>query len=430
MHLIFLIHGLFGNPKHMDSMLHSLEERAKQQKLDVHVYVAQTIATTRTFDGIQHNAERLYLEILQVMTDINATEVSIIGYSMGGLCARVLVGLLYEEGILNKVSPKVFATFATPHLGSYYYLPEDVSFWSSKYLFSNVFNLLAPLVTGPSGFDLFRKNGNLNKLASFESNSMKGLKKFKTLLLFANGTKDRTVHFWTSFITDRNPFYYIHQGKEDSDVYIENRSDVSDQRSSTMSIKTYVGFPMFVDLKTSLYGESHQSEVSAPTSLKTILIRPFIFVILLLGLSSVSTLAWIKLGWRHITGHLTKSKVQKQLLREKFIDKLQDIVESTLNEQESDNEELVKVTSTELGSEIECALSPGYAGFVESCPNIMDLTDETLENIQNLNSLPWRKFAIALEEGNAHAGIIDRIEKNKNGKKIMNYLAYYVFNQC
>ena len=45
------------------------------------------------------------------------TRFSITGYSLGGLVARFLVGVLHQRKFFDTVKPVNFATVATPHIG-------------------------------------------------------------------------------------------------------------------------------------------------------------------------------------------------------------------------------------------------------------------------------------------------------------------------
>lgn len=42
---------------------------------------------------------------------------SVVGYSLGGLVARYLVGILHQRKFFEKVAPMNFCTVATPHIG-------------------------------------------------------------------------------------------------------------------------------------------------------------------------------------------------------------------------------------------------------------------------------------------------------------------------
>ena len=45
------------------------------------------------------------------------TKLSVVGYSLGGLVSRYLIGILHQRKFFEKVTPVNFATVATPHIG-------------------------------------------------------------------------------------------------------------------------------------------------------------------------------------------------------------------------------------------------------------------------------------------------------------------------
>ena len=49
--------------------------------------------------------------------DKKVTKLSVVGYSLGGLVSRYLVGILQQRGFFENVKPMNFITVATPHIG-------------------------------------------------------------------------------------------------------------------------------------------------------------------------------------------------------------------------------------------------------------------------------------------------------------------------
>ena len=45
------------------------------------------------------------------------TKFSAVGYSLGGLVARYMLGVLHQRELFNTVTPCNFCTVATPHIG-------------------------------------------------------------------------------------------------------------------------------------------------------------------------------------------------------------------------------------------------------------------------------------------------------------------------
>lgn len=198
------------------------------------------------------------------------TKISFVGYSLGGLWCRYAIGELYKRNILikNKITsdqqhqqqqqqpldnyddiklePIIYNTFATPHLGS--------KFQGSKFK-AKLFNTVGGSILGYSGKDLFLKpaketgsecvitgSNNYNdddenaNVSSQQNGSnlaqdtkdedivdeselpllyimtdpsrefYKGLALFKHRILYSNAVNDRTVPFFTSYISVQDPF--------------------------------------------------------------------------------------------------------------------------------------------------------------------------------------------------------------------------------
>lgn len=49
--------------------------------------------------------------------DQQVTKLSVVGYSLGGLVSRYLVGVLHQRKFFDTVTPMNFVTVATPHIG-------------------------------------------------------------------------------------------------------------------------------------------------------------------------------------------------------------------------------------------------------------------------------------------------------------------------
>lgn len=49
--------------------------------------------------------------------DQQVTKLSVVGYSLGGLVSRYLVGILHQRKFFDKIAPVNFVTVATPHIG-------------------------------------------------------------------------------------------------------------------------------------------------------------------------------------------------------------------------------------------------------------------------------------------------------------------------
>ncbi|CAK7893990.1 lipid droplet phospholipase 1 [[Candida] anglica] len=258
-HIFVLVHGLWGGPNHMLTI-----EKSIKELLDSDDSSKEKIVTIRpssfrfwkTYDGLQLNAERvvsdvLYeIEMLKSENNIKVTKISFVGYSLGGLISRYAIGILNEIGFFDKVQPMIFSTFATPHVGVHFF---------QQNAFDILANELGKYLFGKSGNEMFMGDDELilKKMADPEHKFYKGLKRFKKHILLANVKNDRTVAFFTSYITDYSPF------EEWDKVKIKYFKDLPQVRIGTSQVK-----PKFVDFERShpLEKENEFSNVQEETS--------------------------------------------------------------------------------------------------------------------------------------------------------------------
>ncbi|KPI43329.1 putative lipase [Cyphellophora attinorum] len=206
-HLCVLVHGLWGNPHHLDYVRKSLEERHGEDELVV--YSAKRNVGSLTYDGIEIGAERVAKEIEDVMDRLRQeghtiNKFSIVGYSLGGLVARYVVGLLFHAGFFDKVTPINFTTFVTPHLGVRTPLLG---------YHNNLWNVLGARTLSTSGrqlftIDDFRNTGRplLSVLADPDSIFIHGLRLFRHRSLYTNVVNDRSAVYYTTGISAFDPY--------------------------------------------------------------------------------------------------------------------------------------------------------------------------------------------------------------------------------
>ncbi|TKA22261.1 hypothetical protein B0A50_08223 [Salinomyces thailandicus] len=205
-HIVVLVHGLWGNPIHLGHLHDTVLEHHAPA---LHVFTPQSNKDNFTYDGIDVGAERVTTEIeaeIKRLTDEGAhlEKISIAGYSLGGLVARYVVGLLYKNGVFDTLEPCNFTTFATPHLGvrtpRLGYGPQTWNFLGSKTLSTSGQQMFLT--------DSFRETGRplLAMLADTQSIFVKGLATFKRKSIYANTINDRSVPYYTSAITKTDPF--------------------------------------------------------------------------------------------------------------------------------------------------------------------------------------------------------------------------------
>lgn len=205
-HLFVLIHGLWGSPNHMRTIERYIKESLPTTTDDeIATLKPASFRFWKTYDGLDLNSRKIITEIfyeiesLREKNGLTVTKISFIGYSLGGLLSRYVIGLLDELGFFDQVQPVFFSTFATPHVG--------VEFFRDN-VFDNIANIVGPYLFGKSGGQLFLadKERVLVKMADHKGKFYQGLAKFRTHTLLANVRNDRTVAFFTSFITPYSPF--------------------------------------------------------------------------------------------------------------------------------------------------------------------------------------------------------------------------------
>ncbi|KAI7155951.1 DUF676-domain-containing protein [Hortaea werneckii] len=206
-HLVILTHGLWGNPVHLHHLRDTLLEQHAASGL--HVFTPQSNKDNFTYDGIDVGAERITTEIedeIRRLQNLGAplSKISIAGYSLGGLIARYVVGLLHKNGVFETLQPCNFTTFATPHLGvrtpGVGYVPQTWNFLGSKTLSTSGQQIFLT--------DDFRDTGRplLAVMADPTSIFVRGLAGFQRKTVYANTTNDRSVPYYTSAISSTDPF--------------------------------------------------------------------------------------------------------------------------------------------------------------------------------------------------------------------------------
>ncbi|QIW95531.1 hypothetical protein AMS68_001049 [Peltaster fructicola] len=206
-HLVVICHGFWGNPTHLNHLRKTLLKTHSDAGIEV--YVPKSNSNNHTYDGIDRGGERITHEILQRFDELKQTgnsikKFSIVGYSLGGLIARYIVGLLYNDGFFNEVEPVNFTTFASPHLGVR--SPKvgyQVDTWN--WLGSNLLS-----VSGQQLYltDNFRETGRplLDILADPGSTFIRGLQRFEKRTLYANIHHDPAVPYYTACFSKHDPY--------------------------------------------------------------------------------------------------------------------------------------------------------------------------------------------------------------------------------
>jgi len=209
-HLAVLIHGLWGNPNHLNYLRDTLRKQYPEDKL--HILVAKSNSDNQTYDGIEVGGERIVNEIEQELESLKkggseVKKISITGYSLGGLVARYAIGLMYSNGLFDRIQPVNFTTFATPHIGV-----RTPKLGYRGY----IWNFLGAKTLSTSGQQLFlvddfRKSGRhlLSIMADPSSIFMKGLGLFKNKWLYANTMNDRSVPYYTAMFSRVDEYSHL-----------------------------------------------------------------------------------------------------------------------------------------------------------------------------------------------------------------------------
>jgi len=122
-HIVVFVHG-FGSsgPQHGKNIKQQFDKKygPKEQ-----VYICESNSGSfgpstflKTSQGIEIGGNRIADEILQIFsTHPNLSEISFIGSSLGGLYSRYAIKSLFSNPAFSKITPRIFLTLETPHLG-------------------------------------------------------------------------------------------------------------------------------------------------------------------------------------------------------------------------------------------------------------------------------------------------------------------------
>ncbi|KAL6940008.1 hypothetical protein ACO0QE_003886 [Hanseniaspora vineae] len=169
-HLVILVHGLWGNVSHMEYLckkLNNLNNSNSSANEQLYVHISNSNEHYKTYDGIDVCGTRLYKEVESLIKELSKTgssdnnntqgqttvvKFSMIGYSLGGLIARYAVGLLHNNKVFDHNQPQMelvnFTTFCTPHVGV---------FAPGLNTGVKIFNNIVPKCLGNSGKQMFLK---------------------------------------------------------------------------------------------------------------------------------------------------------------------------------------------------------------------------------------------------------------------------------
>ncbi|RMZ79510.1 hypothetical protein DV737_g3411, partial [Chaetothyriales sp. CBS 132003] len=195
---------------HLNYVADSIRHRYSDDQLIV--YSAKRNTGSLTYDGIEIGAERVAKEIEDLLEELardghSVNKLSIVGYSLGGLVSRFVIGLLDHKGYFDRITPVNFVTFATPHLG----VRTPLLGYQN-----HLWNVLGARSLSKSGrqlfmIDNFRHTGRplLSVLADPESIFIHALAKFQTRCVYTNIVNDRSATFYTTGISRYDPYVHM-----------------------------------------------------------------------------------------------------------------------------------------------------------------------------------------------------------------------------
>ena len=134
------------------------------------------------------------------------TRFSVVGYSLGGVLLRYLIGILESRGFFDTVTPVNFTTFATPHVG----LVRMNNF------FSKLSFRLGPKMLSRTGPQLYgrdqwtgSKDGKPLLEAMVEPGGVfyRALEKFERRSLYGSAYGDKMVSYTTALMEEDDPFW-------------------------------------------------------------------------------------------------------------------------------------------------------------------------------------------------------------------------------
>ncbi|OCF40533.1 hypothetical protein I317_05624 [Kwoniella heveanensis CBS 569] len=271
-HLVILIHGLYGSTLNLSAVEQELLSLAatsesassspteprtstsssvgsgttSQQReggssripardgVETIVYLPKGIKGARTWDGIDVCAQRIAEEVdkeIERLQDEGKDVIgfSVMGYSLGGLIARYLIGILYarQPSFFARHKPVSFSTAATPHLGVLKY----------GTLTNTVVHTVGRRVFSRTGRQLYVQDkeaewggrGLLEVMADPGASFVRALRLFPKVMIVANGSQDLTVPYPTASISSHDPFQdtaSLHIEVDDDHIVQSYRRDI------------------------------------------------------------------------------------------------------------------------------------------------------------------------------------------------------------
>eukprot|EP00474_Spongospora_subterranea_P004434 CRZ04892.1 hypothetical protein [Spongospora subterranea] len=230
-HLVVLIHGLFGSSADLRNLANAIRTNHPSIVLDL-----PEVNHGRTRSGIISQSTGLFSHVTDKIQECRATHLSIIGHSLGGITGRFLVHILAEKKIIpDVVTPVHFITIATPHLG--------MLRWARGFM--ACIATAAAFLFGPAFQELILCDSVENPLLLEMTSDLflRSLNLFKQRFTYGCARFDAIVSYESAGLNRINPFELIDYGKkprlladkeEIPDLSIEDALKFHTQREETM----------------------------------------------------------------------------------------------------------------------------------------------------------------------------------------------------
>ncbi|KAL6940804.1 hypothetical protein ACO0QE_004722 [Hanseniaspora vineae] len=420
-HLYVLLHGMWGSDKHM----FTIRDQLLVQDPDCTVFIPCKNGFFKTFDGIELIGDRVIDEIKLFLLENSATKkknqkegadgelqsnsntnpttfthISFISYSMGGVVARYCLGHMHDflSNELN-LQLQVFATFATPHMGINFYKP---------YFPFTLLTYLGSTLLGRSGRQLFlndnRSKSEENRLLLKISKGkyLQALSKFKYKVTFANSQHDRTVAFYTAFITDKSFGC-------DGETFETGFAEIENFPASSVLDVTKTPVSDLNDLNKSPARLFFSKFAQIVKLIGRILVFTLLFLIFfpIMLLVNITGTIYSYSRIRKVLKTLDSEDPERQSLQEEFQDLESDWeVYGSDGYSQDGNSSFAKQCDYNMEAFITkySKNEKNYAHDIEKLP--FDHARKVI--FQNLNSLKWIRVPLSLKAMNAHRAIVAR----------------------
>jgi hypothetical protein len=442
----------------MECIKQSLEAKYPPGKSRIDLLVPKSNKGFASYDGVKVGGMRIVEEIEEFIK-VNSqpsngvqkvyTKISFVGYSLGGLWSRYAIGLLLQKGLLKtpdnsdgKLEPVVFTTFASPHAGTSFH---------QNTLRSNVSNAIGKSILGQSGMDLFLqpvavgKNNKdprpmLEQLADPDGVFYKALAAFKHRMLFSNTINDRTVPFYTAYISVRDPFkqhgytHVVHKPHPDLDP--TSVSSNSDEELESLVTTSYTETYAEVDLFQSTYKvpDNHSKSKNmrweefqfhiALIFFSPLLLTVFIPVSSISSLISYHRIRVYEMQYKENkskTTDVTKHKRRRDSISEGVAEITGHAVDDFFGTRNPEQESISDADETDDNAKDGDISDQETLCNVVDTPDLPDLELSPLvfKIVDNLNQLEWEKHAVQFKRLHSHAEIVNRRNKPGQGEEVV-----------